>query len=209
MCTGIPCCVTHAICSSDSRRSSESLRTTWTPGMTSVPRPVTILKPSDSPVSSFDRWWSPEMTSASFGSATRHIARNSMMKMANATTMTPMMRTADPSSVVTFFLPAPAWSRLGDDYRPWRIVLDDHHSGSDRDALRIARVRVEVFCTSTHGEHALPDPTGTDRPRHAPDFPHDLVRDGPPPLRSKTPVRTGRDTGCYAALRPNPARIIR
>src|SRR6202011_5185704 len=95
--------------------------------------------------------------------------------------------------------PAPARSRLGDDYRPWRIVLDDHHSGSDRDALRIARVRVEVFCTSTHGEHALPDPTGTDRPRHAPDFPHDLVRDGPPPLRSKTPVRTGRDTGCYAA----------
>ena len=26
--TGMPCCVTHAICNSDSRRSSESLRTT-------------------------------------------------------------------------------------------------------------------------------------------------------------------------------------
>ena len=44
------------------------------------------------------------MTSASFGSATRHIARNSMMKMAKATTITPTIKAADPSSVVTLSL---------------------------------------------------------------------------------------------------------
>jgi hypothetical protein len=89
------------------------------------------------------------------------------------------------------------------------MILDDHHAATDREDLRVARVRVKVFCTSTHGEHDLADPTGTYRPGHAPDFPHDLVRDGLPPLRSKTPVRTGRDIGCYAAVGRNPARIIR
>jgi hypothetical protein len=89
------------------------------------------------------------------------------------------------------------------------MILDDHDAGADREDLRVARVGVEVFATPTHGEHDLTDPTGTYGPRHAPDFPHDLVRDGPPPLRSKTPVRTGRDRCCYAAPGPNPARIIR
>jgi hypothetical protein len=89
------------------------------------------------------------------------------------------------------------------------MILDDHDARADREDLRVTWVGVEVFASSTHGEHDLTDPTGTDRPRHAPDFSHDLVRDGPPPLRSKTPVRTGRGIGCYAVVGRNPARIIR
>ncbi len=89
------------------------------------------------------------------------------------------------------------------------MILDDHDTGADRENLRVARVGVEVFTAPTHGEHDLTDPTGTYGSRHAPDFSHDLVRDGPPPLRCKTPVRTGRDIGCYAVLGRNPAQIIR
>jgi len=58
------------------------------------------------------------------------------------------------------------------------MILDDHDTRADRKDLRVARVGVEVFCPSTHGEHDLTDPTRTYRPGHAPDFPHDLVRDG-------------------------------
>jgi hypothetical protein len=89
------------------------------------------------------------------------------------------------------------------------MIFDDHDAAADREDLRVARVGVEVFGTSTHGEHDLTDPAGTYRPGHAPDFPHDLVRDGLRLSASKTPVRTGRDTACYAALGPKPARIIR
>jgi hypothetical protein len=88
------------------------------------------------------------------------------------------------------------------------MILDDHDAATDRKDLRVAGVGVEVFSTSTHGEHDLTDPTRTYRPGHAPDFPHDLVRDGLR-LRSKTPVRTERDTACYAAVARKPARISR
>ena len=74
----MPWCVTQSMASSASRRSSDSRRTVCTPGTTIVPLPVTIRKPrlSDTP-SGTARSRRPEMISASFGSATRHVSLNS------------------------------------------------------------------------------------------------------------------------------------
>ena len=48
----MPWWVTHSIDSGASRRSSESRRTVWMPGSTSVPLPVTMRKPMLSPAPS-------------------------------------------------------------------------------------------------------------------------------------------------------------
>src|SRR2546423_2892624 len=84
--SGMPWWVTQSIDSSDSRRSSESRRTVCTPGMTSVPLPVTILNPRLSDTASLGVCSRrPEMMSASLGSATRHIS----LKMTNSTSSPP------------------------------------------------------------------------------------------------------------------------
>lgn len=75
----MPWWVTHSTCNWVSLRSNDSFRTAWTPGRTSVPRPVTIRKPMPSPSPSI-LWWEPEMISASLGSATRHMSLNSAMR---------------------------------------------------------------------------------------------------------------------------------
>ena len=73
--SGMPWWVTHSIDSGASRRSSESRRTVWTPGSTSVPLPVTMRKPMLSPAPSGEECSRrPEMTRASLGSATRHMS---------------------------------------------------------------------------------------------------------------------------------------
>ncbi len=83
---GMPWWVTHSIPNSASRRSSVSRRTVCTPGMTRVPLPVTILKPRLSLTASLGVCSrSPEMISASFGSATRHMS----LKTNAATTRNP------------------------------------------------------------------------------------------------------------------------
>ncbi len=89
-CTGIPCEVTHSTSRSASLRSSDSLRTTCTPGVTSVPRPVTTRNPNPSPTPSA-RCLEPEMISASLGSATRHMSLKSTIRMMSEATDAPAM----------------------------------------------------------------------------------------------------------------------
>ena len=69
------------------------------------------------------------------------------------------------------------------------MILDDHDPRADRD-LRpgVDRIGVEVFAAATDREHDLADPTGTDRPRHPPDFSDHLVRDCLPPRKTQVPT---------------------
>ena len=75
--TGMPCVVTQVTSKGVSYRDSFRLRTVCSPGSTTVPVPVTILKSSPSAVALF-RLLRPERISASSGSATRQTERKMM-----------------------------------------------------------------------------------------------------------------------------------
>src|SRR5437763_7207637 len=117
--TGIPWVVTHCTSSSASWMSSDSLRTFWKPGSTYAPLPTTILKPR--PAASPSGPWcarTPEMISASFGSATLYM-----------------------NMTACSFL-GPLGKRAHDD-RPGRLVLEHDDAGAALDALlRVGGVRV-------------------------------------------------------------------
>jgi hypothetical protein len=88
--SGIPWWVTQSIASSASRRSRESFRTFWTKGITNVPLPVTMRNPRVSSTPSGELCSrSPEMMSASFGSATCHIVMKRNQTRRSPTTMMP------------------------------------------------------------------------------------------------------------------------
>src|SRR5262249_21297942 len=129
------------------RRSSERRRTVWTPGITRVPLPVTILKPrlswTSTAVAPPPRLM-PEMMSASFGSATRHMS----LKMTTAATMT--IATA----ITMTMSHTLSISHLGDDDRSGREVLHDDDAGTGLDlVVAVGVVGVERFGAAAHRDH--------------------------------------------------------
>src|SRR4051812_47394649 len=166
---GMPWCVTQSMVSSVWRRSRERRRTVWTPGSTRVPLPVTILKPrlswTSTAVLSPPRLM-PEMMSASFGSATRHMSLKMMMA---ATTM---MATAIKK---TMSHPL-SESHLGDDDRSRREVLHDHDARTGLDhVLAIRGVGVKSLGAAAHRNHDLADHPRGDPAGHPADLPHHLL----------------------------------
>src|ERR1041385_7375804 len=134
--TGMPWCVTQSMASSASRRSSDKRRTACTPGSTAVPFPVMILNPSVSITpSGAPRWRSPEMISASFGSATRHMALNTTTMSTTAATATYTINIEIP--------PEPALHG-GDGHSAGWEVLDDDDAGAGADGrVGVGRVGME------------------------------------------------------------------
>src|SRR5215213_6558058 len=166
---GMPWWVTQSMVSSVWRRSRERRRTVWTPGMTRVPLPVMILKPRLS-------WTStaaappprlmPEMMSASFGSATRHMSLKMMMA---ATAMT--------AATIRMTMSIPAFgSHLGDDHRAGREVLHDHDARSRQDlVVAIGGIRVKRLGAAAHRDHDLADNPGGDLAGDPADLSHHLL----------------------------------
>src|SRR5215218_10555123 len=165
--SGMPWWVTQSMASWASRRSSESRRTVWMPGSTSVPLPVTMRKPMLSPApSGVECSRRPEITSASFGSATRHIS----LKIPNRTARP---ATTAPATIRGSMVPASqaALERAHHDGPRWE-VLDDDDPGAGRDlVLRLGGVGVERLAAATDGDHDLADPPGPDGAGHPPDLP--------------------------------------
>src|SRR3954447_13663124 len=125
--------------SSASRRSSDSRRTACTPGHTSTPFPVMILKPRLSATPSGIRSRKPEITRASFGSATRHAILNRMKKQMSAARITTAITPARGISVLLQL-------RLhrGDDDGTRGVVLDHDDAAAGLDgAVALGRVRVK------------------------------------------------------------------
>src|SRR5436853_1183201 len=156
--SGMPWWVTQSMPSSASRRSSESRRTAWTPGSTSVPLPVTILKPRLSPTSSrLCCCRSPEMTSASLGSATRHMSLNRMKPRTSAPTTTPPTISNDIGTT-------PETALHGrDEHGPGWEVLDDHDPAAHGDRLRgLGGPGVVRLAAAPDGDHHLAQLPGAD-----------------------------------------------
>src|SRR5438874_8433193 len=133
--------------------------------MTRVPRPVTILKPRLSWTASLGVCWrSPEMISASLGSATRqHILNRTNATTAAATTTMTM---------VTSHLQC---SHTGHDHRSRRVVLDHDDAGAGLElVVRLRGVGVEGFAAAADLDHhlaQLPGADGAGDPAHLPDHP--------------------------------------
>src|SRR6266496_5342780 len=185
---GMPWVLTQSMASWASRRSSESRRTVWMPGRTRVPLPVTILKPRLSPTPSTSACWrSPEMTSASFGSATRHMRRNRMNSTTTMTSTPPAMMMGS----MTIQPPSQPLQRADHD-SPGREVLDDDHPGARLDpVLGVGGVGVERLATAADRDHDLPDPARCDGAGHPPHPPDHLVC-GQPVLVSPRPSDASR-----------------
>src|SRR3954468_10369727 len=145
--SGIPWWVTQSMASSASRRSSERRRTTCTPGATSVPLPVTILKPRLSATPSGVFAPQPEMTRASFGSATRHMILKTMKaKMIRATTA--------PAAIPTDCISVRLQLRLhrGDDDGARGVVLDHDDAAARLDGgVALGRVGVDRLAPAPNG----------------------------------------------------------
>src|SRR6266702_3938898 len=169
--SGMPCWVTQSIWSSVSRRSSDSRRTTWMPGMTMVPLPVMILKPRLSPTPSGLRSWSPEMTSASLGSATRHIILKS--RIGSRTTTNASAKMTPTTSNIPISLEPLVRAH---DHRPRREVLDHHHARPAGDGQAgIRRVGVERLASPAHGDHHFADASRCDGARDPSDLADQLT----------------------------------
>src|SRR5262245_4068687 len=175
----MPWWVTQSIWRSVSRRSSESRRTAWMPGITSVPLPVVILKPRlcSRPLV---RWARPEMISASFGSPIRHMLRNIPTTMMRTRTMriaTAMMappaidRRPDMKS-------SPCPSGRADNDGARREVLDHDDAGALGDRhVRVRGVRVERFAPTPNRHHDLAQAARADDARDPADEPdHPVVK---------------------------------
>src|SRR6478752_773482 len=159
----MPWWVTQSMASSASRRSRLRRRTVWTPGTTRVPLPVTIRKPRPSDASSGFPWSRrPEMMSASFGSATRHMERKTMKARMIAPSIPPAITSA------VFTNAPPVRSQRGDDDGArWQVLQDQHlAAGADLD-VPIHVVRVERFGAAADRHHDLTEALGADAPRHA------------------------------------------
>src|SRR6266545_1785909 len=168
----MPWVLTQSMPSCASRRSSERRRTVWMPGRTRVPLPVTILKPRLSPTPSTSACSrSPEMTSASFGSATRHMRRNRMNSTMRATsTLPPMMMGS-----MTMQPPSQPLQRADHD-SPGREVLDDDHPPAGLDGVvALGGVGVERLAASADRDHDLTNPARCDGAGHPPHPPDHLV----------------------------------
>src|SRR5215207_4241420 len=165
----MPWCVTQSMASSASRRSSDRRRTVCTPGITSTPLPVTILKPRESSTSSVAcAWRRPEMISASFGSATRQVALNSTTSRTRAPRAMPPATRADSIAVPL------RWSHGGDDDGARGEDLHDQHAGAGADVLVVGAVGVERLGAASDRDHDLAYPTGPDvtgDPARLPDQP--------------------------------------
>src|SRR5262249_3396139 len=166
---GMPWRVTQSIARSAWFKSSESLRTVWTPGTTNVPFPVTILNPSPSwmPEVSLS-FFRPEMISASLGSATLHISLNrTIATTRTAATMITMV------SAMTHPL---SWLHLGDDDRAGWEVLDDHDAGAGgEDVGAVSGVSVERFCSAPDRNHHFPELAGRDAAGDSADLAHHFL----------------------------------
>src|SRR4029453_17473683 len=174
---GMPWWVTHSIDSGASRRSSDSRRTVWMPGSTSVPLPVTMRKPMLSPAPSGEECSRrPEITRASLGSATRHMSLKIANRTARPTTMPPARIRGSIAP------PFDAALHGADHDGPWREVLDHDDTGAGRDGVRgVGGVGVEGLAAAADGDHDLADPFGSDRAGHASDLPDHLLVGQPDP----------------------------
>src|SRR4030095_13034817 len=174
----MPWWVTHSIDSGASRRSSDSRRTVWIPGSTSVPLPVTMRKPMLSPAPSGEECSRrPEMTRASLGSATRHMS----LKIANRTART------------TTTMPARIWGSIASPFDaalhgadhdgPWREVLDHDDAGAGRDRVGgVGGVGVEGLAAAADGDHDRAARFGRERACHTSDVPDHLLVGQPDPI---------------------------
>src|SRR5580765_3095241 len=94
------------------------------------------------------------MTSASFGSATRHID----LKITTTTT------TAIAAMIRMVRSPCMTPSHGGDDDRPWRVVLDHHDPGPGLDdVVGVGGVGDERLRATAHRNHHLPEDARLDR----------------------------------------------
>src|SRR5436305_1681545 len=172
---------------SASRKSSDNRRTACTPGSTSVPFPVTILKPrlSATPSGVFEP--QPEITRAWFGSATRQATLKRMIRRT-----TPI---ATPIRTDMLLLLQP---RLhpGDDDGSWREVLDHDDAAAGLDGVVALRgIGVKSFAFPLHGDHHLPQLArgdGAGHPAHLPD--HHLVGQRRPSTVRSITTRRGERT---------------
>jgi hypothetical protein len=166
--TGIPWWVTHSIASAASRIPSDRRRTVWRPGRTSVPLPVTILKPRLSLVRSVPaRAPRPEMMSASFGSATRHISLNRIANAIRAATAAIATTSVIPTSICS--PSSPRRRSAGADHDgPRRVVLDDDDAAAAKDGLPdVGAGGHEGLRPAPDRDHHLARSPGRDRLRDA------------------------------------------
>src|SRR6266496_5255750 len=170
--SGMPCVLTQSMPSWASRRSSERRRTVWMPGRTRVPLPVTILKPRLSPTPSTSACCrSPEMTSASFGSATRHMRRNRMNNTTRMTSTPPPMMVGS----MTMQPPSQPLQRADHDSPGGEIFDDDHPPAGLDGVLSLGGVGVERLAAAADRDHDLSDPVRCDRAGHPPHPANHLV----------------------------------
>src|SRR3954453_6527749 len=181
--TGRPCLVTQETCRLTPRVSSDSRRAVWKPGRTFTPRPVMILKPRLSAVSARStRTPSPEMISASFGSATLYSNRRKP-KITNSRTMSPpaaysriSKRLMAPTPSLFFCCacvgaPSTPSAAQGlpplDVKRPRGFEVDQEPLGAGGEGLvRVGRVGVERLRAAPDVQQYLADEAGADRAGH-------------------------------------------
>src|ERR1700730_740999 len=172
--SGMPWWVTQSICRSVSRRSSESFRTTWTPGTTSVPFPVKILKPRLCSMPSC-LWRRPEITSASLGSATLQVARNRISNTIRTSTAATTTASANPVSRPVNMPSSPRSNRAHHDGSRWE-VLDHHDTGAPANGfVGFRRVGVEGLAAAAYGDHDLAQAARCDRAGDPADLPEHLL----------------------------------
>src|SRR5919204_2665288 len=152
--TWMPCVVTHSRSSSASWMSSESRRTFCRPGTTNAPLPTTILKPR--PAASPSGPWcarTPEMMSASFGSATLYM-----------------------NMTACSFLGSVALGERAHDDRPGRLVLEHDDAGAALDALLlVGGVREVRLAAAADRDHHLTELARLDGAGDAAHLPDQLV----------------------------------
>src|SRR5919204_5143033 len=178
--TWMPCVVTHSRSSSASWMSSDSRRTFCTPGTTNAPLPTTILKPS--PAASPSGPWcarTPEMMSASFGSATLYM-----------------------NMTACSFLGSVALGERAHDDRPGRLVLEHDDAGAALDALLlVGGVREVRLAAPADRDHHLTELSRLDGAGDAAPLPDQLVV-GDHPDRIIPPAGRKRDRAPRPGHRP-------
>src|SRR5215472_599524 len=173
--SAMPWWVTQSISRSVSRRSSDSRRTAETPGITSVPPPVAILKPRPWP-SPRGRCARPEMISASLGSAMRHMLRKIKITIRIAAMASPRMIAAAADRSVPISPPCP--SDRADYDGAGRKVLDHDDAGARGDRLgRVGGIGVERLAAPPDRDHDLAQMPWRDSPRHPADPADHLLLD--------------------------------